>query len=322
MSDQQEDGAVRVPRDRANALLSKQGVVITALANDLLRAGPGDQLTRIQEYAVRFDVSVGTVQTALRYLQAKGGAMLETRGRLGSFVHSVNYPLLWSLALNQPISGALPLPYSRRFEGLATGVRQQFERRALDLELRFTRGSAQRLQELIGKTRDWALMSRFAAETAVAQGVAVSIALLLGPDSYMAQHVLLLRQDRAQLMDNMRVGVDMQSSDHVYAVQTMTRDRHVELVDIDYSRGLRLLVSGVIDATVWSQEDVPADTQITVISAAQLHNDAALTKLSEGALVIRADDAAMLNILLETLDVAQLGEVAQEVVRQSRRPAY
>jgi hypothetical protein len=319
---QSEGGASRPLHKRAAPLLSKQGLVVAALAGDLLHAAAGDRIERIEAYAERFDVSVGTVQMALVYLMSSGAADLVMRGRLGSFVQTLHYPLLWSLALNRPISGALPLPYSRHFEGLATGIRLQFERQALDLDLRFMRGSAQRLQALASRTSDWALVSRFAAETAAAHGFEVDIVLLLGPESYMGQHMLLLRPGVSDLVDGMRVGVDMQSADHVYAVRAVIRGHHVELVDIDYSQGLRLLVAGAIDATVWSQENIPADLPIVTARPLNLQADPALTRLSEGAIVINRGNRAMSHILYATLDLAQLRAIEQDVVRLVRRPAY
>src|SRR4051812_4159485 len=141
MMQSQGEGGAKQAHNRATALLSKHGLVVAELASELLSSAAGERIGRIQAYAERFDVSVGTVQMALSYLQSSGAADLDVRGRLGSFVRQLHYPLLWSLALNRPISGALPLPYSRHFEGLATGIRLQFEHQALDLDLRFMRGS-------------------------------------------------------------------------------------------------------------------------------------------------------------------------------------
>src|SRR4051812_18657515 len=173
-------------RIQPGALLSKQGLVITELARSLLLCETGDRTARVQEYAERLDASVGTVQVALTYLQSVGAAQLEPRGRLGTYARMLNYPLLWKLALNRPLSGGMPLPYSRRFEGLATGIRLQFAQQPLDLDLRFMRGAAQRMQLLATGMLDWALVSRFAAETAAAHGFAIDTVLLLGPDTYMA----------------------------------------------------------------------------------------------------------------------------------------
>lgn len=312
--------ASQSPRGRASELLSKHGLVATELASTLLTCTTGERIERIQEYAARFDVSVGTVQAALGYLQSTGAVELEARGRLGTYVRRLNYPSLWSLTLRRPIIGALPVPYSRRFEGLETGVRRQFERQALELDLRFTRGSAQRLQALASLACDWVLVSRFAAETAQAHGFDIDTLMLLGPTTYMTQHVLLLRHGIGQLEPGMRVGVDFLSADHVYSVRTVTRGQRVELVDIEYSQGLSLLVAGAIDATVWSREDIPADLKIVTVRPLDLDTDPTFERLGEAAVVVNRGNISMANVLGATLDPAELRAVQHDVLSRARRP--
>jgi hypothetical protein len=310
------------PRRRAADLLSKHGVVVTELAQMLLNCAPGERIERVQTYAERFDAGVGTVHAALGYLQTSGAATLEARGRLGAYISALNYPLLWSLALHRPIIGALPLPYSLRFMGLATGVRAQFARFPLDLDLRFMRGASQRMQALASHACDWALVSRFAAETAGAHGFAVITALALGPATYMAGHVLLLRaEDAAGLLAGMRVGVDFQSADHVVAVRAATRGQQVELVPIEYSEGLELVSAGVIDATVWSPEDIPDALGLTQIP---LDPDALpeLEPLSEATLVINRDNRAIASLLTSVLAPEELMRIQHSVVHRTQPPLY
>ena len=74
--------------------------------------------------------------------------------------------------------------------------------------------------------------------------------MMLGQQSYMARHVLLARE-ATELRHGMRIGVDVDSTDHVVSVRAASRGMAVELVPIEYSRGLELLQGGAIDATVW-----------------------------------------------------------------------
>lgn len=313
-----------VPHSRhtSTALLSKYGIAVTELAWTLLNCIPDQRLARVQEYAERFDVSVGTVQAALGYLQSAGAAVLDARGRLGTYVRELQYPQLWSLALNRPIIGTMPMPYSRRFEGLATATRTRFAQQPLDLDLRFTRGAAQRMQMLVGGKCDWALVSRFAAETAAAHGFAIDLVMTLGPETYMARQVLLLQSDQPTLVEGMRVGIDSRSLDHVYTVRAVSRKVPVEFVEIEYSEGLRLLTAGVIDATVWSEEDIPAGMTNFGIVPLDLQSDPALARLGEAAFVVDQGNIAMLHVLPAVLDPAALLQIQQDVVKLARRPAY
>ena len=139
----------------------------------------------------------------------------------------------------------------------------------------------------------------------------------------MANHVLLLRAPNATgLQEGMRIGVDFQSTDHVYVVRAVSRGKQVDLVEIEYSQGLRLVNSGAIDATVWSQEDIPLDLDTLTVIPLDPRTDPAIGRLSEGAIVINQGNRAMMHVLNVVLDRDKLLRTQQEVVQQVRLPAY
>jgi len=303
-------------------LLSKQGRVVTILADILLNCLPGDRLLAVQEYAERLEVSVGTVQAALDYLQTESLAQFEARGRLGTFVRVLHYPPLWSLAKGRSVIGMMPLPYSRRLSGLATGIRLAFGRQPVELSLRFMRGAEMRLQALAAGQIDWALVSSFAAQHAHAHGFDVEALFALGPSTYMAGHVLLLANDSGAIRNGMRVGMDSQSNDHTYLIRAMSRGKQVTFVEIEYEQGLKLLRSGAIDATVWSQEDLPAAFDGLTALPLDPQIEPALIHLSEAAIVVNHGNKAVANVLQATLNGAELAQVQQDVLHQVRLPSY
>lgn len=302
-----------------NILISKQGQAVAALARDLLNSVPGERIGRMQEYATRLDSSVGTIQAALEFLQTAGAASLDARGRLGTFARVLDYVKLWTFGPNRPIIGALPLPYSRRFAGLATGIREQFAQQPIALDLRFLRGAAQRIQTLNEGLCDWVLVSRFAAAT---MAVSAETFVHLGPGTYMPDHILLLRTTEPVLRDGMRVGIDRQSLDHTYAVETACRGVQVEFIPIDYSQGAALVGSGEIDATVWSHEDLPLEPERFAIVPFDGHGDPAIRQLAEATILVRHGDRAIRAVLGVVINAAALIQTQQAVVAMQRRPAY
>jgi hypothetical protein len=304
----------------AEGLLTKQGVAVAALAQAMLGIRPGDRLEPVQEVADRIGASVGTIQSALDFLQANAAIETEARGRLGSFALKLDYPKLWKYALGRSLVGAMPLPYSRRLEGLATGIREQGLAAEIEMTLRFLRGSDQRLDLLTCGECSWVLLSRFAAETAQAAGARIDLLMALGPHTYMSEHVLLSRT--GQIAPGMRIGVDLHSADHTYISQQVAHGQAVESVPIIYSEGLSLLKQGQIDATIWSAEDaidLPPEVQALPIAAAFTP---ALARLGEAVLVIAHGDRVMQNLLLAIIDPEQLCQIQAEVVRKQRLPAY
>jgi hypothetical protein len=309
-------------RNFESALLSKQGQVVANLATELLSRVPGDQTLRVQEYATLFDASAGTVQSALNYLQAASAARLEGRGRRGTVILELQYPLLWSLALNRPLIGIMPLPYTKHFEGLATGIRSQFSQHPIDLDLRFMRGATSRLQLLSSRECDWVVLSQFAAKTANAHGFEVEIVMALTPQTYMGRHILLLPASFTQLQDGMKVGIDLKSPDHTAVVRSISRGKQVKFIEIDYSQGLELTRAGMIDATVWSREDIPAEFDDLAFISLDAQAEPIIKQTSEAAIVVSRGNLQALHVLRATLNQADLYQIQQDIVQKLRLPSY
>ncbi|MGB9750685.1 MAG: hypothetical protein C0183_04590 [Roseiflexus castenholzii] len=300
-------------------LFSKQGQIVAALARSLLERTPGDRITRVHEYAARLDASVGTVQAGLQYLTSIGAVHLEARGRLGTYVIAIDYPLLWSIAMRRPLVGALPLIYSRRLSGLATAVRAQFDRLPIDLELRFIRGAGQRVRALSFQQCDWALLSRHAA----LQYPDIDVVVELGPETYMAQHVLILRDAAPPgIQDGMRIGVDPSSADHTLIVHTTCRGREVEFIEIDYAEGLRLVMSGVIDGTIWSCEDVPSEITDLRIIPLSANDYPELVALGTAVMVVDKGNRSVTALLGAAIEMNELHLIQNEVLERRRTPSY
>ncbi len=303
-------------------LLSKQGHVIMKLAAQLLGNVQGDTIMRVHEFAEEIGASAGSVHAAMGYLREIDAAQLEGHGRLGTIVQDLNYPLLWSLAFSRPLVGMLPLPYSKRFEGLAMGLRQQLTTQHSGLELRFMRGSTSRLQALVSHKADWVLLSRFAAETADVHGFDVDILFLLGEGTYLGHQILIGHQGVTEIQDGMRVGIDTKSPDHAWVVRTVCRGKRVKFVEIDYSQGLKLLQNGEIDVTVWTREDLPAELSDFAIMPLDRQPNKEFGRLTEATIVVKKGDVAVTHVLASILDLSQIRLIQEDVVKLKRLPAY
>lgn len=55
-------------------------------------------------------------------LQENGAIKLESKGHLGTFLIAKNTAILLAFAGITSIVGVMPLPYSKRYEGFATGL--------------------------------------------------------------------------------------------------------------------------------------------------------------------------------------------------------
>lgn len=305
---------------RQGELLSKQGKIVTQVADDLLVRQVDDRVPSMQDYAELFQASVGTVQSAVNYLQAEHAVEFVSRGRLGAFIDSINYSQLWNIAKNRLIVGSQPLPYSRQLAGLATGLRSQFLEHNTDGNFRYVRGSNTRMQMLQSSLCDWVVVSRYAAESASIYGFGIEVAFQFGNNTYTTDQVLLIRDEfEPHLIDGLRIGIDMNSSDHAYLVRSITRNYAIIFVEIEYQQGVKQLLDNEIDGTIWTSTDLPP-SGVHVIEIDHQHEK--IVKLSEAVIVIRPKDVAVKHVLQEIMDIEAVKQIQQEVVTSQRLASY
>ncbi len=193
-------------------IYTKNGRVAQQIAVQLLRLKKGEQLPRIDDFVRVFNAARGTIQGGLRLLEEMSAVRLESRGHLGTFLVDKDQSLLWKIADRGALVAAMPLPYSRRYEGLATGFVQIFEEMKLPFTIAYMRGADSRIEALRSRRIDFAIVSRWAAEKACRQYNDLSLQQFLGEKTYVEHHgVLFADRNKKQIEPGMRVGIDPSS---------------------------------------------------------------------------------------------------------------
>jgi ABC-type amino acid transport substrate-binding protein len=304
-------------------LVSKQGVAVMKLATLLLIHQRGDRIQPVQQYAEELGTGVGTVQAALAYLQEIGAVGLESRGHLGTFIREIDYPLIWSLTGQNQIVGGMPLPYSRRYEGLATALHDAFRQAEVALNLVYTRGALNRLRALEGGKFDFIVLSRFALNNAIERELAVEEVLGLGRESYVGQHVILLRdRDQQEIVDGMRVGIDPSSIDQVLLAKGACRGKNVEFVEVGYMNLVAALEKGQIDATVWNEDDFSTSAHpfkavpLALSDLDQTHDN------TEAVIAVQRGNRLVLQTLRAIIDPEMIRDIQTQVMENRLLPAY
>lgn len=242
--------------------LSKGGYVAVQLAAQLSTFEVGDRLPPVKQLAQDLNSSNGTVQAAFAELSDLGAITLHARGRLGTFVESIDYPKLWSAAGGRSISIGMPMPYSLRYEAIASGLQSSFAAHDLPISMMFQRGAANRMRSLVDGHADFVLTSRLATTSAPPQ---VHVVHDYGPGTYVGSHGLVIARGRDRHDVSLRVGVDHSSPDQV----TLTRRYFGDLppereIEVSYHQLATHFVTGRIDATVWNLDEVGAHLQVPI----------------------------------------------------------
>ena len=300
----------------SNELYQKTGIAVNRLAQDLLTRKKGDRIPSISEYQEKFGVSRGTVQNSLNYLKERQAVSLVSRGHMGTFIDSLDYPRLQECSFNKEILGSMPLPYSLCYRGLATALFQVMSPYAFNLV--YARGSGSRIKLLMSDVCQFSVCSLYAAEEAVRANGDIEIALDLGPGTYLTRHMLIFRDpEKKNIESGMRVAYDRDSMDHRHLTELMVSGvPGVILTEMKAHQTVKAIQTGQVDAGVWNLDDI-LESGYTGLNMVPIPITAETAKYSSAAFVVSRSNQEIAQLLRQTIRPDVVRQI-QQAVRDGR----
>ncbi|MGM0920816.1 MAG: GntR family transcriptional regulator YhfZ [Bacillota bacterium] len=303
------------------SLLSKKGLILQKIAEDLLFIELNERIPKVGDFSERFNVGRGTVQTALKYLEQTGSISLEPKGHMGTFLRKKNIPSLFKYCGAERMTGVMPLPYSKKYEGLASGLTSQFEENQLNLSIAFMRGAKLRIDEVSKGRYDFALVSKFSAAEALKQDPDLSIALAFGSHTYVSKHaVFFSEKGNLEIKNGMKVGIDHNSTDQKILVKAETNEKQVEFVELNYMHLLQHLRAKTIDATIWNIDEIDSGLYNTIPLSSEIAKKEELN-IGEAVCVIRKENKKA-EYILQHLDLHEIKRIQTLVEKGDYIPKY
>lgn len=303
-------------------MMSKIGYITAMLSRDFLLKNKGDRIETISNYADKYKTGRGTVQSAISFLTEHEAVELKSKGHLGSYIINLNYQLLWKIGDLGMIIGLLPLPYSLNYEGLATGLTQQFKRANFNFSIAYTRGAVKRLNVLKDDKYDFIVLSKFAAENYNQEGK-FEILCEFDPGSYLSKHVIVYSDSKKkEIEDEMKVGIDFTSIDHKILTKLECKNKNVEFVELTYMKILDHIKNKTIDAAVWNYDEIK---NLNNINYTDLKNDKSIEKnkdISTAVILVNAEKQLIKRILRKTIIPQQIIKTQKDVCNHKLIPEY
>lgn len=103
-------------------LMKKSGQAVSFLAGELLKISVGGRVPTFSQFSEHCGFSRGTLQNAMGALEEMKAVFLEKHGHMGTLLMKKDTDLLLDCVGVSYVSGTLPLPYTKCYEGLATGL--------------------------------------------------------------------------------------------------------------------------------------------------------------------------------------------------------
>ncbi|WP_371017671.1 GntR family transcriptional regulator YhfZ [Pseudalkalibacillus sp. JSM 102089] len=303
-------------------LYSKNGLAARRIAANLIAIEPGSRIPRVSDFVTETSLGRGTIQGALRLLEEIGAIVLEARGHLGTFLVRTDRELLWDIAGLGSVMGAMPLPYSRKYEGLATGLVQVLEMMKIPFNLAFMRGSSNRIEALKAGRYDFVIVSRLAAELAVRNDARIEMAKTFGNNSYVSGHEIFFSDSKTERIQNgMRVGIDYSSADQHLLTEYEVEGIDVQLIEVNYMQMMEMLKNNEIDAAVWNKDEIIHSEGMGKGSFRSIKAQELSRKVNEATMLLNRERIELRDALLD-LSVFNVKELQVRVEKGGIYPRY
>jgi hypothetical protein len=233
----------------------KSSFAVAAIARMIIGMSEGERLATIQELSDSLNLSRGIIQNALKKLRDTRAATLETRGKNGTFVKAFDMPKLFDAADINFIFGSMPILYSLKMAGLATGISKAMERCPTPFNFAYIQGSGNRVTALLRKFCDFVVVSKTSALFHAAANPELEIVATLDGCVYANENVLYSRSpDVTEIKDGMSVAADPSSADQFILTQQLCAGKRVKLINCTYATCRALFLSGEVDCIIYRNE--------------------------------------------------------------------
>lgn len=302
--------------------LNKTGKAIQQLSCDLILMSEGSRMPVISEFQEKYGMSRGTVQNALNYLKEEKIIHTVSQGRQGTILSTIDYSQLQKIVIDGTIRGTMPLPYSKLYEGFATGLYDVFHQAEIPLSMAYVRGSKDRMDLTNEKTMHFSIVSKLAALRAIEAGSELEIFKDFGPRSYLSSHVMIFSNSKSSQIENqMRVGIDHNSYDQQILTESATAGKNVEFVEVPSHQLIYSLEQGIIDVGIWNYDEIK-DRKMDHLNYQFLTASEEDDLSSTAVCVLKKDNLLLKKILMSVIDETKILSVQKKVLAGKMIPHY
>lgn len=303
-----------------NNLFSKIGHTVSILSKLFIAIEPMERIKTVTAYSKDLKVSRGTIQNSIKYLVDNEAIELESRGQLGTFLVKKDIIKLLQISGLNYIIGSMPLPYSKRYEGLSTAIIKSIEENLnLPMNMSYMRGSKNRMEMVLSGRYDFTITSKFAALDAIKDNDNLEIVKEFGPYSYLSRHVIMYTNENFRdIEDGMIAAIDKDSVDQEQLTLLATKDKKVDFIYTSYSQLTENLLESKIDFAIWNGDEL--DDKHLNIKSKELNINDSINTIA--VIVIDKRRIEMKKIIQDYIDIEYVKNIQKQVVENKIIPKY
>lgn len=274
---------------------------IINLSKDILSREVENNLDTIVNYSENLELSLGTIQKALKELTDIKAIDLKKKGKYGTVIENIDYKKLLEILKINYLLCVMPITYSQRYKKIMDNITNSLK---IPIPLYFShmRGGYVRQKLIEEGVYHFGVVSKLAAQNAIDSGFNLEIIEEFGPRTYVTKHVILKRKDCKVI----NVGKDSESNDHIFLTNfNFQKNENIKIVDIKYSEVIENLIAKKIDAAIWNYDDV-LDKMIHLekhgIVIEELNENEGNLLATESVIVIKKGNEVIKNIFKKFFD--------------------
>lgn len=281
--------------------ISGERSAVRELAKTALETSVGERLPTATVLKDSANVGSGTIQKAFQILEDLGALRTRARGHMGRFLEEKDLAQLWALAGFPEIRAILTPPGSPETYGLSEGLRQEFAKIGLPLDIEYVVGARERAELAIKSPFSLAFVSK-GASTALEALPQIWGRVMLGSGSYYSKDsIVVLSNKTADLKSKkLRIGVDRRSHDHkLLTIQQFGELESLKLVDVGFPDVPAALLRGEIDAGVWHRMLLVITPELAGLKVSPLPKEAGklMNELSSAVALFDAGNSVMKSVV-------------------------
>lgn len=302
-------------------LNSKINSVLQVLSRYFLSIELDSKIKTVSDLCEDYDVSRGTIQNTLSHMKNIGAIEVSSHGKLGTILIKKNIPMLISMSGISFLIGVMPLPYSKLYEGLSTGIIQELNGELnLPVNMSYMRGALKRIELVESGRYDFGIVSKYAAlEYMYKHPDTITIGLDFGKKSFVKGHVLILNdKSKNEIENGMRIGIDYDSIDQMNLTFEAVKSKRVELVPLTYTQFLDSLVNQQIDAAIWNMDEInPMIHQFNIV---EIVNES--IENTSAVMIFNQERQELIKLIQDNLDIEEVLKIQSAVVNGEIQPKY
>lgn len=301
---------------------NKSSIALESLSRYFIQIAEGERIETISEFLEWIPVSRGTIQNSIQILKDMRAIEVESRGKLGSYLIKKNIDTLMHFSHINFLVGVMPLPYSKLYEGLASGILETLEQNLnIPVSIAHMRGAKSRIKLVEEGRYDFAVVSKFAALSYMTDNKkSIDIVTEFGEETYVKEHMLLKRKNINQ-NKSIKVGIDYQSLDQVTLTELYFANQDVDYVPINYFQIKELMYTDVIDMAIWNGDEIDVDFEKIELVSLKDRIDV-LNENTEAVIVVSQNTPELRHLLNRHINIKNVLKIQKDILAGTKMPRY